>query len=141
MMKQEFEEIAGYEVRTEVYDNIIEPMYMALPDSITKQEFVKMLNRKQFEYKRERKADYKRMCVRNRMGDYKTPNGCYYYIQYVDLVGVDIKKGRYIVRRITEKEEAKLRAQGNNTDYATDYDIDYLMCEDEKHRDIELRYE
>lgn len=47
MMKHEFEEIAGYEVTNEDYNNIIEPMYMALPD-VTKQEFVKMIDKKRF---------------------------------------------------------------------------------------------
>lgn len=48
MMYSEFEEIAGYEVSFDTYVNIIEPMYMALPDSVSKQEFVKMLNKKAF---------------------------------------------------------------------------------------------
>lgn len=47
MMKHEFEELAGYEVTAEDYNKIIEPMYMALPD-VTKQEFVKMIDRKRF---------------------------------------------------------------------------------------------
>ena len=47
MMKHEFEALAGYEVTSEDYKNIIEPMYMALPD-VTKQEFVKMIDRKRF---------------------------------------------------------------------------------------------
>lgn len=46
MMKHEFEELAGYEVSTESYNNIIEPMYMA--SNMTKQEFVKVLNPKAF---------------------------------------------------------------------------------------------
>ena len=51
MMKHEFEEIAGYEVSTEDYNNIIEPMYMALPGTITKAEFVKMIDKKRFALK------------------------------------------------------------------------------------------
>ena len=47
MMWQEFEEIAGYEVSFEDYNNIIEPMYMALP-SVSKQDFVKMIDKKRF---------------------------------------------------------------------------------------------
>jgi arginine/lysine/ornithine decarboxylase len=46
-MKYEFEQIAGYEVSDSDYDQIIEPMYMAL-DSITKADFVKMLDKKRF---------------------------------------------------------------------------------------------
>lgn len=47
-MKKEFEALAGYEVSFEDYNNIIEPMYMALPDNITKQDFVKMIDKKRF---------------------------------------------------------------------------------------------
>lgn len=48
MMWKEFEEIAGYEVSYETYHNVIEPMYMAIPEGISKQQFVKMLNKKEF---------------------------------------------------------------------------------------------
>lgn len=47
MMYEEFEKIAGYEVTYETYSKIIEPMYMALTD-VSKYDFVKMLNKKQF---------------------------------------------------------------------------------------------
>lgn len=46
MMWNEFEEIAGYEVSYETYTNIIEPMYNAT--NLSKQEFVKTLNKKAF---------------------------------------------------------------------------------------------
>ena len=46
MMKHEFEALAGYEVTTEDYNNLIEPMYMAV--NVTKQEFVKMIDKKRF---------------------------------------------------------------------------------------------
>lgn len=48
MMWKEFEQIAGYEVSYEDYTNIIEPMYMAIPDSFSKADFVKMIDRKRF---------------------------------------------------------------------------------------------
>lgn len=48
MMWKEFEEIAGYEVDYDTYSKVIEPMYMALPEGISKQQFVKMLNKKAF---------------------------------------------------------------------------------------------
>lgn len=48
MMWKEFEELAGYEVSYDTYKKVIEPMYMALPDNVTKQEFVKMLDKKAF---------------------------------------------------------------------------------------------
>ena len=48
MLKYEFEQISGYEVSDDDYNKYIEPMYMALPDGITKQEFVKMISKKHF---------------------------------------------------------------------------------------------
>ena len=48
MMYGEFMELAGYEVEYKTYAEIIEPMYMALPDSVTKQDFIKMLDKKAF---------------------------------------------------------------------------------------------
>lgn len=48
MMKHEFEELAGYEVSFEDYNNIIEPMYMAIPEHFTKADFVKMIDKKRF---------------------------------------------------------------------------------------------
>lgn len=49
MMKQEFEALAGYEVSIDDYNKIIEPMYMAT--SLTKEEFVKTINKKRFALK------------------------------------------------------------------------------------------
>jgi len=47
MMKEEFEKLAGYEVSNADYHDIIEPMYMALPN-VSKAEFITMINRKRF---------------------------------------------------------------------------------------------
>ena len=49
MMKHEFEQIAGYEVSMEDYNNIIEHMYMAT--NLSKEEFVKTLSKKRFALK------------------------------------------------------------------------------------------
>ena len=49
MMKDEFERIAGYEVSTSDYIQIIEPMYLA--SSLSKEEFVKTINKKRFALK------------------------------------------------------------------------------------------
>ena len=49
MMKAEFEKLAGYEVSTEDYNNIIEPMYMAT--DLSKEEFVKVIDRQRFALK------------------------------------------------------------------------------------------
>ena len=57
-MYDEFMKLAGYQVSRFDYDNIIEPMYMALPDNITKREFIAMLDKKRFALPT--KADYVR---------------------------------------------------------------------------------
>ena len=49
MIQAEFEQLAGYEVRTDDYYNIIEPMYMAI--NVDKAEFVKMIDKKRFALK------------------------------------------------------------------------------------------
>jgi len=46
MMKHEFETLAGYEVSTEDYNKIIEPMYMAT--GLDKQDFVKCISKQRF---------------------------------------------------------------------------------------------
>lgn len=49
MLKEEFEVLAGYEVSSEDYDNIIEPMYMAV--ELNKVEFAKVIDKKRFALK------------------------------------------------------------------------------------------
>ena len=49
MMKIEFEALAGYEVSVSDYDNIIEPMYMAT--ELSKEDFVKVINKERFALK------------------------------------------------------------------------------------------
>ena len=49
MMQAEFEQLAGYEVKADDYNNIIEPMYMAI--NVDKAEFVKMIDKKRFALK------------------------------------------------------------------------------------------
>lgn len=49
MMKVEFENLAGYEVSNDYYNNIIEPMYMAT--NLSKEEFVKVIDKKRFSLK------------------------------------------------------------------------------------------
>ena len=47
MMQQEFEQLIGFRVDTLYYAEIIEPMYMSICDHVTKQGFVKLLNKSQ----------------------------------------------------------------------------------------------
>lgn len=53
MMKHEFEQLAGYEVTWEDYNNIIEPMYMAT--NLDKKDFIRTLNKQRFAVKAKEK--------------------------------------------------------------------------------------
>lgn len=139
MMKHEFEALAGYKVSNETYDNIIEPMYMAT--NLSKQEFVKTLNRKAFEVKEVRTPNVKKMLVRDRAGYRKTPNGCYYHIEYVDMVDVDVKTGKVIIAPLSDEELAKIYNAGHSLDLAYDYDFDYTDCLNTKKKPVELRWD
>lgn len=112
MLKEEFERLAGIEVEYDTYKNVIEPMYMAV--DLPKDEFVKILNLQAFAKKKEK--NIKKMSVVNRCGERKTPNGCYYYIRYVELLDVDIAAGKFIV-----KDTGKI-------DYSYDYDFVNTQC-------------
>lgn len=90
MMKQEFEKLAGYEVSAEDYNNIIEPMYSAT--NLSKQDFVKTINRKAFEVKHE----FPIVIV----GVKVLPNGTWMTYQ-AELRNVNIKTGKIEVKRIS----------------------------------------
>lgn len=55
MMQIEFERLAGYEVSEEDYRTIIEPMYMAT--NLDKSEFIKVIDRKRFEIKKQKSEE------------------------------------------------------------------------------------
>ena len=112
MLKEEFERIAKIEVEEETYKKVIEPMYMAT--DLSKEEFVKTLNLKTFAKKQEK--NIKKMSVSNGFGERKTPNGCWYYVRYVELIDIDIAKGKYIVKDM------------NQFDYSYDYDFADTQC-------------
>ena len=90
MMKQEFEALAGYKVSVEDYNNIIEPMYSAT--NLTKQEFVKTINRKAFEVKDEPKII--------KVGVAKMPNGTWMTYE-AQIVNINIKTGLIEVKRLS----------------------------------------
>ena len=103
MMKHEFEALAGYEVSTEDYNNIIEPMYMAT--NMSKADFVKCIDKKRFQIVK--KAEEKHVFVSNGA---KTPNGCYYMGLWMMQVGnpeTNIRTGKttFKVRNTTPEEQ------------------------------------
>ena len=112
MTRAEFERIAKIEVEEETYKKVIEPMYMAT--ELSKEEFVKTLNLKTFAKKQEK--NIKKMSVANGFGERQTPNGAYYYIRYVELIDIDIAKGKYIVKDM------------NKFDYSYTFDFADTQC-------------
>ena len=96
MMKHEFEAIAKREVTDEQFE-AIEKLYMS--STLNKQDFVKSIRPMLKTIPEpEKEKNIKKMCVRDRSGCRKTPNGCWYHIEYVELVDVDIKTGKFIVK-------------------------------------------
>ena len=136
MMKSEFENLAGREVTDEQY-RAIETLYMS--SNLEKTEFVKSMKPILKNIPQpEKKKDIKRMVVRDRSGYRKTPNGCYYHIEYVELVDIDIKTGKYIIKPLEEKDFEKLAKDGHDLNLDTWFDFDYEDCIDEKKKPIEL---
>ena len=138
MMKSEFESLAGRKVTDEQY-KAIEALYMS--SNLEKAEFVKSIRTMLKSIPQpEKKKNIKRMAVRDLGGYRMTPNGCYYHIEYVELVDIDIKTGKYIIKSLKEKDFEQLAKAGKNLDLDTWFDFDYENCIDEKGKPIELNY-
>lgn len=134
MMKSEFESLAGRNVTNEQY-KAIETLYMS--SNLEKAEFVKSIRTMLKSIPQpEKKKDIKRMAVRDRSGYRKTPNGCYYHIEYVELVDIDIKTGKYIIKPLEDKDFEQLAKDGHDLNLNTWFDFDYEDCIDEKKRPI-----
>lgn len=139
MMKHEFEQIANIEVTNDTYTSIIEPMYLAT--GLSKHDFVKILNLKALTAPQSKKEkDIKVMLVRDRSGFTRTPNDCYYHIEYVELVDIDIQTGKYIVKPLEEEDFQKLTKEGHNLNLGYHHDFDYTQCLDTKKKPITLNY-
>lgn len=117
MMKSEFESLAGRNVTDEQY-KAIETLYMS--SNLEKAEFVKSIRTMLKSIPQpEKKKDIKRMAVRDRSGYRKTPNGCYYHIEYVELVDIDIKTGKYIIKPLEDKDFEQLAKDGHDLNLNT----------------------
>ena len=106
MMKHEFEAIAGYEVSTEDYEKIIEPMYMAT--NLSKAEFVKTISKKRFAVVKKEEEKPVFISSGNR-----TPNRCYYVGRWMIQIGnpeTNIKTGKttFKVRETTAEEQREI---------------------------------
>lgn len=80
------------------------------------------------------------MLVRDHSGFSMTPNSCYFYIKYVELVDIDIKKGKYIIKPLEDKDLTVLIKDGHDLNLSTWFEIDYKDCIDEKGKPIKLNY-
>lgn len=137
MTKQEFESLAKRTVTNEQY-TAIETLYMN--SDLEKVEFVKSIKSMLKSIPQPKKnKDIKRMVVRDHNGFRMTPNGCYYHIEYVELVDVDIETGKYIIKGLDEKDFEQLAKEGRNLGLNTWFDFDYTECINEKKRPIELK--
>lgn len=63
-----------------------------------------------------------------------------YHIKYVELVDIDIKTGKYIIKPLEEKDFERLAKDGHDLNLDTWFDFDYEDCIDEKKKPIELNY-
>lgn len=72
------------------------------------------------------------MAVRDKSGFRKTPNGRYYNIVYVELVGIDIASGKFIIKSLDSEDLDQLIKEGHYLYLGTYYDFDYVKCIDEK---------
>ena len=114
MMKCEFEEMIQKEVSQEVFA-MYEAMYMATPESVSKQEFVKMLNIEAIPESEEAKAR-KEEAMRFREGK----------IEELEMLKRELNEEK---RRKAEAEERYFYWKGVNDDEMTKYakrDIDAL---------------
>lgn len=107
MMQHEFERITGLEISYRDYNEIIEPMYNALPmDKFSFCEMIKptakVMAKKYAEERKVAEMNNQRLVFINQDG--LTPNGCYYVGYYAKVVGADIRTGKVRVRNLTPEE-------------------------------------
>lgn len=119
MMKYEFEELAGRTVTNEQY-KMIEALYME--SSMTKQEFVKSIKGMLKGIPEQHNYSVMTMGVHNAYGDILTPNGAYYMTVQVELINVNIKTGKKLVRVIPNS--FAMRSSIDLTDWDHNLEID-----------------
>lgn len=102
MLKEEFERIAKRTVTQEQY-NMIEGLYYE--SNLNKEEFVKSIKTLLKSIPEESKHTVLTMGVHNMYGDMVTPNGAYYMTVKVELIDVNIKTGKKIVKVIPDTFE------------------------------------
>lgn len=138
MNKFEFENLSGRSVTEEQY-KAIEILYMS--SDLGKAEFVKSMKPMLKSIPQPKKEkDIKRMLVRDHSGFIKTPNGCYFHIKYVEVLDIDIKTGKYIIKPLEDKDFEQLVKEGKSLSLSTWFDFNFEDCIDENKKPIELNY-
>jgi len=132
-MHSEFVEMSGLDISYKDYTEVVEPMYMAV-ENMSKKDFIKFITPsiKALVKSYPKVKTIKKMLVRDNSGYKKTPNGCWYHIEYVELVDVNIATGKYIVAPLVDEDFQKLSDEGRDLDLSTDYDFDYTECIDKR---------
>ena len=103
MLHSEFCALSKCEISYKAYKEGFEPLYMAM--DIDKRSFVKMVLPAIKEVaKKEEEEARKRQKLLFVSDGTKTPNGCYYFGEFVKLVNVDIPTGKVVVRELTDDE-------------------------------------
>lgn len=126
MMKEEFEKLVGRTFTSEQY-YIINDMYMT--SSLDKETFARRIKPVVLTFPEvERIKTIRKVNIPNDYGYTKTPNGCYYFIKYVELIDVDIASGKYVVKDLSEADIKKLKHSGVDVYYSSSYDFSYENC-------------
>ena len=114
MLRSEFETLAKRTVTDEQY-TYIEGLYME--SNLDKYNFIKSIKNLLSSIPEETEKTILTMGIRDRSGHYWTPNRCWRHTVKVELVDVDIRMGKSIVRIIPGS-------------YELGYGIDFLDCDD-----------
>lgn len=126
MMKEEFEQLVGRTFTSEQY-YAINDMYMT--SSLDKETFARRIKPIVLTFPEvERTKIIRKVNIPNAYGYTKTPNRCYYFIKYVELVDVDIASGKYVVKDLSEADIKKLKHSGVDIHYSSSYDFSYENC-------------
>ena len=133
MMKHEFENIAGYEVSWDDYNKIIEPMYSAT--NLSKEEFVKTLNKKRFAL-----VPLKTLVKRMQKEAEHLKETCTHYTDYESKEKLDDIVKEYIDRKYGERCHYK---DHDDLDFLTDEEkaiivnavLDKMRAEIEKQKE------
>lgn len=114
MMKHEFEELAKRTVTIEQYE-AIEALYMA--SDLSKSEFVKSIKGLLKSIPEQPSRTVLTMAQHNMYGGMTTPNGACYMTIQVELINVDIKTGKKMVKVIPNTFEFKSYYDITDWDY------------------------